>query len=143
MHPPFHTAGCLGNRRGKRAGSPEPIPGSARSSAANNLAALPAESDAELAAAMPTIDELRHRRGSLLDGTLLENAPAEPALADTSYLDLLRREARRLDHLAADFEDQSRFDEADERRYEANQLRRQARKIHDDQRGSFNSRYSR
>jgi hypothetical protein len=95
--------------------------------AADLDAPLPAESEADFAAAMPAIDELRHRRGSLLDGTLLADAPPHPLPADNSYVELLRREARRLDGQAADLEDQGWYDHADETRAEAERLRVLAR----------------
>ena len=97
-------------------------------STAQDLAApLALESATDLAAAMPAIDELRHRRGSVLDGTLLESAPEAEMPNDNSYVELLRREARRLDGIAADFEDQQLYDRADATRGEAVSLRRLAR----------------
>ena len=78
---------------------------------------------------MPAIDELKGQRGSLLDGSLLESvAPPEP-VHDNSYVDLLRREARRLDSLAADSEDVGHYDAADRHRRDAAQLRQQAREV--------------
>jgi hypothetical protein len=94
---------------------------------ANLAAPLPAESAADLAAAMPAIDELRQHRGSLLDGSLLESLAAPERHPENSYVDLLRREARRLDGLAADDEDIGQFDSADNLRTEAHQLRLKAR----------------
>lgn len=90
-------------------------------------APLAPESSTDFAAAMPAIDELRHRRGSVLDGTLLESAPEAEMSNDNSYVELLRREARRLDGIAADFEDQQLYNRADATRGEAESLRRLAR----------------
>ena len=92
-------------------------------------APLPAESEADLAAALPAIDELRHHRGSLLDGSLLESVAAPEPAHDNSYIDLLRREARRMDSLAADNEDICHYDSADRLRRDAAQLRQQAREL--------------
>jgi hypothetical protein len=80
--------------------------------------ALPPESSADFAAAQPIIDELRHRHGSVLDGTSLATG-ADSKLPDTSYVELLRREARRLDSLAADHEESRQYDQADSARAEA------------------------
>lgn len=88
---------------------------------------LPAETTADFAAAQPIIDELRLQQGSVLDGTLLA-APAESeSPADNSYLELLLREARRLDSIAADHEDQHEFAQADSVRQQAAALRQTAR----------------
>lgn len=98
------------------------------SQAAPLAAYLPPQSDADFAAAMPVIDELRQHRGSVVEGTLLEQG-AENDTPNSSYVELLRREARRLDELAADLEDQDQWQAADAHRLEAHQLRQQARKI--------------
>lgn len=92
-------------------------------------APLSPESEADLAAAMPEIDELRLQRGSLLDGSLLESMSAPERLDDNSYGGVFRREARRLDGLAADNEDQGQYHEADSLRAEAQRLRLQARDV--------------
>jgi hypothetical protein len=92
-------------------------------------APLPAEAEAELAASLPAIDEIKLRRGSLLDGTLLESAAEPEAPHDSSNVDLLRREARRLDGLAADREDFGDYDLADALRSDAQQLREKAREL--------------
>lgn len=96
---------------------------------ADLAAPIPAESAEDFAAALPTIDEFRHHRGSLLAGTLLEDAPEPEPPRDNSYIELLRREARRLDSLAADHEDQNDYDRAENLRFEADQLRSQAREL--------------
>ena len=97
---------------------------------ATDLAApLPAEADAELAASLPAIEELRLRNGSLLNGTLLDSAAEPEPPHDNSYIDLLRREARRLDGLAADREDLGHYSAADDLRRDADQLRQQAREL--------------
>jgi hypothetical protein len=92
-------------------------------------APLPADSAADLAAAMPEIDELRGQRGSLLDGSLLESLSTQERPPENSYVDLLRREARRLDGLAADDEDSGQYNSADNLRAEAHQLRLKAREV--------------
>ena len=84
---------------GRNALRPAPL----RSTGQDLAAPLAPESATDFAAAMPDIDELRHRRGSVLDGTLLESAPEAETPSDNSYVELLRREARRLDGIAADF----------------------------------------
>lgn len=94
---------------------------------ADLAAPLPAEAEAELAASLPAIDEFRHHRGSVLDGTFLDADGETPA--DEAYIELLRREARRLDGLAADQEESAEFDRADEIRTEAAGLRGQARNL--------------
>jgi hypothetical protein len=90
-------------------------------------APLPVETAADFAAAQPVIDELRHLRGSVLDGTSLDGPPEAGSPPDNSYVELLRREARRLDSLAADCEDQGDYDRADDARREAESLWRLAR----------------
>ena len=90
-------------------------------------AALPPEDAADFAAAQPVIDELRHLRGSVLDGTSLATPAGSGSPPDNSYVELLRREARRLDSLAADCEDQRDYDRADAARTEAQTLWRLAR----------------
>lgn len=96
---------------------------------ADLTAPLPADAEADLAAAMPEIDELKSQRGSLFDGSLLESLSAPERPREDSYGDLLRREARRLDGLAADDEDIGQYNSADNRRTEAHQLRLQAREV--------------
>jgi hypothetical protein len=97
---------------------------------APDLAApLPAEAQAELAASLDTIDEFRHHNGSVLTGTLLESVAEPEAPHDNSYIDLLRREARRLDDQAADREDIGHYVDADRLRRQAEQLRQQARDL--------------
>jgi hypothetical protein len=98
-----------------------------------NVKPLPsAVSAAELATRMPEIDELRRLHGSVLSGTLLERegdptVALEPHRQPQDYVDLLRREARRLDGLAADAEDCYQFARADEIRGRASGLRESAR----------------
>lgn len=92
-------------------------------------APLSPDSEAELDATMPAIDELRQLRGSLLDGSLLESLSTQERPPENSYVDLLRREARRLDGLAADDEDSGQYNSADNLRAEAHQLRLKAREV--------------
>jgi hypothetical protein len=92
------------------------------------LQPLPGESDADLAAAMPVIDDLRARRGSVVDGTLLSVAPPNSG-TDAAYINLLRLEARRLDDLANDNEEQLNYGLADSFRAEASALREKAREL--------------
>jgi hypothetical protein len=92
----------------------------------------PVISPEELAARMPEIDELRRLRGSILSGSLLEREgdptiSIEPDRQAQDYVELLRREARRLDGLAADAEDCYQFAQADEIRRRAGELRESAR----------------
>ena len=94
---------------------------------ADLTAPLPADSEADFADTLSVIEEFRLRRGSLLDGTLLADGPAPPLPADNSYVELLRREARRLDGHAADLEEHSCYDQADAVREEAGRLRGLAR----------------
>jgi len=98
------------------------LPANPPAAPADLAAPLPAAAEADLAAAMPAIDELRHRRGSLLDGTLLDAVTEAAPPRDNSYVELLRREARRLESHAADLEDSVWFDEADAVREEALRL---------------------
>jgi hypothetical protein len=97
--------------------------------AADLAAPLPEEHQADFAAALPEIDELRLERGSLLDGSLLDSLSAPERPREDSYVDLLRREARRLDSLAADAEDTGQYASADSRRAEAHELRLKARDV--------------
>jgi len=95
--------------------------------AADLAAPLPPDSEADFADSLSVIDEFRLRRGSLLEGTLLADGPAPPLPAGDSYVELLRREARRLDGHAADLEEHSCYDQADAVRVEAGRLRALAR----------------
>src|SRR5687768_522185 len=74
-----------------------------RISAAALADPLTGEAAADFAASQHVIDEIRQLRGSVLDGTSLAQ-PQQDAPADNSYAELLRREARRLDGVAADYE---------------------------------------
>jgi hypothetical protein len=100
------------------------------SSRESDLAApLPEESAADFAAALPQIEDLRQHRGSLLDGSLLDSIAEPETVHDNSYVDLLRREARRLDSQAADREDLGHYRTADDLRNQARQLRATAREV--------------
>jgi hypothetical protein len=103
------------------------LPANPPAAPADLAAPLSADTEADLAAAMPAIDEIRQRNGSLLDGTLLQEDPTAQAPTDNSYVELLRREARRLESHAADLESSLWFDEADGVREEAQRLWMQAR----------------
>ena len=92
-----------------------------------------AETD-DLASAMPAIDEIRNYRGSVLAGSMLEtlDEPGQPPLADqdsVEFVQMLRREARRLDEMAADKEDGNHFDAADALRQQAAGMRETARNL--------------
>jgi len=104
---------------------------------------LSAAESADLATALPAIDEIRrHNGGSVLEGTLLDtlddpNQAIEPdkdseEKDSEEFAQLLRREARRLDDLAADKEDSHNFAEADALREKAQGMREAAREMRDD-----------
>jgi hypothetical protein len=95
---------------------------------------LSAAETADLASAMPAIDEIRNYRGSVLAGSLLEtlDETGQPPLADkdsVEFVQMLRREARRLDEMAADKEDGNHFDAADALRQQAAGMRETARNV--------------
>lgn len=95
---------------------------------------LSAEEAVDLASAMPAIDEIRRRNGSVLEGTLLEtlddpDQAMEPDKDSEEFVQLLRREARRLDELAADKEDSHNFAEADALREKAQRMRETGREM--------------
>jgi hypothetical protein len=89
---------------------------------------------ADLATALPAIDEIRRHNGSVLEGTLLDTLDdpkqaIEPDKDSEEFVQLLRREARRLDDLAADKEDGHNFLEADALRAKAQGMRESAREM--------------
>lgn len=94
---------------------------------------LSAEEAADMTTALPAIDEIRRVNGSVLEGTLLDeiadSGPVEPHENDAEYVALLRREARRLEAVAADKEDDYGYKEADSLRSEAGRLRQTAREL--------------
>jgi hypothetical protein len=107
---------------------PANLPAAAHSDLA---APLPPESEADFAAALPIINEIRAQNGSMLTEAWLASDARDGTGTVNAYIEFLRREARRLENQAADSEDRNDFSAADDLRTAVGRLRDQARKLHE------------